>query len=136
MYYPVLSAAVTLLREAGRANVYLEGQEHLLSCSAYAESFRTLMEFFSDTDALKRYISPRTERTTILLGDELPEYPMPGFCLMTKRYLAGGGSTGAIALVGSTRMPYREMIPRLEYFALLLGEYMSGKAQGKTQEET
>ena len=136
VYYPVISAAVTLLREAGRANVYLEGQEHLLNCSAYAESFRTLMEFFSDTDALKRYISPKTERTTILLGDELPEYPMPGFCLMTKRYLAGGGLTGAIGIVGSTRMPYREMIPRLEYFALLLGECMSGKAQDEMQEKT
>ena len=48
---------------------------------------------------------------------------------MTKRYLAGGGLTGAIGVVGSTRMPYREMIPRLEYFALMLGESMSGKVQ-------
>ena len=88
-----------------------------------------LMEFFSDTDALKRCISPKTERTTILLGDELPDYPMPGFCIMTKRYVAGGGLTGAIGIVGSTRMPYREMIPRLEYFALMLGESMSGKVQ-------
>ena len=64
-----------------------------------------------------------------LLGDELPEYRMPGFCIMTKRYLAGGGLTGAIGIVGPTRMPYRETIPRLEYFALLLGECMSGRVQ-------
>ena len=31
--------------------------------------------------------SPKSERTTVLLGDELPEYRMPGFCIMTKRYL-------------------------------------------------
>ena len=65
----------------------------------------------------------------MLLGDELPEYRMPGFCIMTKRYLAGGGLTGAIGIVGPTRMPYRETIPRLEYFALLLGECMSGRVQ-------
>ena len=47
---------------------------------------------------------------------------------MYKRYLAGGGATGAIGIVGPSRMPYREMIPRLEYFALLLGECMSGAA--------
>ncbi|MEI3014979.1 MAG: hypothetical protein V8T36_09870 [Ruthenibacterium lactatiformans] len=49
----------------------------------------------------------------MLLGDELPEYRMPGFCIMTKRYLAGGGLTGAIGIVGPTRMPYRETIPGL-----------------------
>ena len=37
--------------------------------------------------------------------------------------------TGAIGIVGPTRMPYRETIPRLEYFALLLGECMSGRVQ-------
>ena len=127
--YPVLSAAVTLLREAGRPNVYLEGQQNLLNYAELADSFRTLMEFFSDTEAVKRYVSPKSERTTVLLGDELPEYRMPGFCIMTKRYLAGGGLTGAIGIVGPTRMPYRETIPRLEYFALLLGECMSGRVQ-------
>ena len=129
VYYPVLSAAVTLLREAGRPNVYLEGQQNLLNYAELADSFRTLMEFFSDTEAVKRYVSPKSERTTVLLGDELPEYRMPGFCIMTKRYLAGGGLTGAIGIVGPTRMPYRETIPRLEYFALLLGECMSGRVQ-------
>ena len=64
----------------------------------------------------------------VLLGDDLPEYAMPGLCIMSKRYLAGGGATGAIGIVGPSRMPYREMIPRLEYFALLLGECMSGAA--------
>ena len=133
VYYPVLSAAVTLLREAGRPNVYLEGQQNLLNYAELADSFRTLMEFFSDTEAVKRYVSPKSERTTVLLGDELPEYRMPGFCIMTKRYLAGGGLTGAIGIVGPTRMPYRETIPRLEYFALLLGECMSGRVQEEEQ---
>lgn len=129
IFYPVISAAYTLLKEAGRPNVYLEGQQNLLSYSSQEEELRTLMEFFSDEEAVKQYISPKTERTTVLLGDDLPEYPMPGYCIISKRYLAGGGLTGAIGIVGPTRMPYREMIPRLEYFALLLGECMSGKGE-------
>lgn len=131
-YDPVVSAAVTLLREAGRANVYLERQEFLLGCTGNPVTLRTLMAFLGDTEALKRYVSPRTEHTVILLGDELPDYPMPGVCLMTKRYHAGGGLTGAMGIVGSIRMPYREMMPRLEYFARLLGECMSGTSQEET----
>ena len=42
VYYPVLSAAVTLLREAGRPNVYLEGQQNLLNYAELADSFRTI----------------------------------------------------------------------------------------------
>ena len=128
VFYPVLSAAYKLLKEAGRASVYLEGQENLLNYPEAERSFRTLLEFFADDAAVKRCISPKTERTTVLLGDDLPEYAMPGLCIMSKRYLAGGGATGAIGIVGPSRMPYREMIPRLEYFALLLGECMSGAA--------
>jgi heat-inducible transcriptional repressor len=127
VFYPVISAAYTLLKEAGRPNVYLEGQHNLLSYINGEESLRALMEFFSDEEAVKACISPKSERTTILLGDDLPGYPMPGYCVMSKRYLAGGGLTGAIGIVGPVRMPYREMIPRLEYFALMLGQCMSGK---------
>ena len=127
--YPVLSAAVTLLREGGRPRVFLEGQQNLLGFRELENSFYNLMALFGNPEAVKQYISPKTDRTTVLLGDDLPDYPMPGFCIMSKRYLAGGGRTGAIGIVGPTRMPYREMMPRLEYFASLLGACMSGRAQ-------
>lgn len=126
--YPVISAAYKLLQEAGKARVFLEGEENFLrfTVPGAERSFRTLMEFFANPEAVRRTISPRTDRAAILLGDELEDYPLPGFCIMSKRYVAGGGLTGAIALVGPVRMPYGEMIPRLEYFALLLGQCMSG----------
>ena len=50
-------------------------------------------------------------------------------CIVSKRYLAGGGLTGAVALVGSNRMAYHHLIPILEYFATKLGQSMSGKKQ-------
>lgn len=127
VYHPVAEAAVTLLREAGRASVFLEGQENLPDCTGDVHTLRTMMAFFADTDALRRCLGAKTDRTAVVLGEELAEYPMPGVCFMTRRYVAGGGLTGLIGLVGSTRMPYREMVPRLEYFALLLGETMSGQ---------
>lgn len=127
VFYPVVSAAYTLLKEAGRPNIYVEGQRNFLNYAQSEESFRALLEFFGDNEAVQRCISPRSDRVTVLLGDDLEDYPMPGLCVLSKRYLAGGGLTGAIAIVGPTRMPYHQMIPRLEYFALLLGECMSGK---------
>ena len=37
----------------------------------------------------------------------------PGACIVSKRYLAGGGLTGAVALIGSTRMEYRRLLEQL-----------------------
>ena len=124
--YPVLSAAYTLLKEAGRPNVYLEGEQNFLNYAGTEQNIKTLLEFFADTEAVKQAVSPKTDRTTVLLGEDLEDHPMPGLCIVSKRYVAGGGATGAIGIVGPIRMPYQKIIPRLEYFSLLLGQCMSG----------
>ncbi|MEG2930861.1 MAG: heat-inducible transcriptional repressor HrcA [Ruthenibacterium sp.] len=126
---PVVSAAYKLLCEGGRPSVYLEGQQNLLRYRELEGSFRNLMALLGDEDALRSYINQDTPHTVILLGDDLPDYPMPGYCIMSKQYVAGGGRTGAIVIVGPARMPFRELVPRLEYFAQLLGEGMSGKKE-------
>jgi len=87
-----------------------------------------VMELFADQERAGRLITPRTGRTTVLLGEDL-QRPMPGLCVMSKRYLAGGGLTGAIALLGPARMPFEQLIPILDHFALKLGECMTGQAQ-------
>ena len=63
---------------------------------------------------------------------------MPNLCVVCKRYLAGGGLTGSMALIGSSRMDFRRLIPILDYFAARLGQSMSGKRQEGTNmsEET
>ena len=57
---------------------------------------------------------------------------MPGLCIVSKRYLAGGGLRGTVAVIGSNRMPYRRLIPILEYFAAQLGQSMTGNKQEDT----
>ena len=54
---------------------------------------------------------------------------MPGLCIMSSRYLAGGGLTGNLAIIGTNRMPFEQLMPRLEYFARKLGQCMSGRTQ-------
>lgn len=124
--FPVVNAAAALLRDAARPRAYLEGQQYLLGWPGASEHLAELLRIFSDGEAAGRLIAPPTNRTSVLLGEDLPK-PMPGLCIMSKRYLAGGGLTGTIAIIGPARMPFSELMPRLEYFALRLGENMSGK---------
>lgn len=123
---PIVKAAYQLLREAGRASVFLEGQQNLLRFPEVRGSVQTLLELFADEAAVRRSVVPRGDKITVRLGEDLPEYPMPGMCVITKPYIAGGGSRGTLNMVGPTRLNFTKVIPQLEYFALLLGQAMSG----------
>ena len=65
---------------------------------------------------------------TATLGCDL-DPAMPGACIVSKRYLAGGGLTGSVALIGSTRMEYERLLPILDYFAARMGQSMAGQGQ-------
>ena len=92
------------------------------------QNLGTLLEVFSDNRAATELLQPEGGRITAKLGEDLdPE--MPGLCIVCKRYLAGGGLTGTMAVIGSSRMPFRKLIPILDYFTGKLGQSMSGKRQ-------
>lgn len=124
--WPVLSAGLTLLSEAGRPSVYFEGHKYLLQWPELEPGLRTLLEFVCDRERVEQLLGEAEGRTMVLFGDEMPEKPIPGLCLVSRQYLAGGGLSGAIAVIGPARMRYRDVIPQLEYFSDLLGRGMSG----------
>ena len=126
--FPVIRAAAALVRDAARPNATLEGTQYLLEWPDFSGYLAELLQIFRDGEAAGRLIAPPTNRTSVLLGEDMP-HPMPGLCIMSKRYLAGGGLTGSIAIIGPARMPFSKLMPRLEHYALRLGENMSGKPQ-------
>lgn len=128
---PIINAAITLLKEAGRSSTHLAGYQYLLGWPELNESLPRIMELFADSERTQRLIIPRTNHVTVHLGEDL-QNPLPGLAIMSKRYLAGGGLTGAIAVVGPERMPYHKLISKLDYFALLLGQTMSGNKEDAT----
>jgi heat-inducible transcriptional repressor len=125
--WPIFSAALTLLEEAGQHNLYFEGQQHLLYWPELEGSFRAIMDLVSEPARIEAILHPRSGHTTIIFGDEL-EPPVPGLCLISRQYLAGGGLAGSLTVAGPARIRNREVIPKLEYFSELLGKGLSGTA--------
>ena len=78
------------------------------------------LDLLNRPEELQQLISPRGDRVMVLMGDDMPGYRMPGVAIAARRYLAGGGLTGAVALMGPARMEYTRVIPTLEYFAAKL----------------
>lgn len=123
---PVVMAAEALVRTAPQA--FLEGAQYLAKMPDVRGNLGTLLEIFSDKQAARALIAPDGGKVTAILGSDL-EPSMPDTCIVSKRYLAGGGLTGSVAIIGSTRMNYQRLIPVLNYFALKLGQSMSGQRQ-------
>lgn len=126
--YPVLNAAAALLRDSAKARTYLEGPQHLSHWPEVAQHLPNVLELFGNQEVAGCLITPPTDRTSVLMGEDITP-GMPGICFVSKRYLAGGGLVGALAILGPIRMPFEELIPVLDYFALKLGGYMTGQTQ-------
>lgn len=124
--WPVVAAAVRLLQGAGRGKVFVEGEQNLLSWPEIEPNLHGCLDLLNRHDELQRLVVPKTDRPMVLLGDDMPGYRMPGVAIVARRYLAGGGLTGAIALMGPSRMNYDKVIPTLEYFAAKLCQAMTG----------
>lgn len=121
---PVVMAAQALVTTGSQA--YLEGAQYLAKMPEVRQNLGALLEIFSDNESASELIRPEGGKITATLGSDL-EPPMPGACIVSKRYLAGGGLTGSVALIGSTRMEYQRLLPILDYFAAKLGQSMAGQ---------
>ena len=80
----------------------LEGAQYLAKMADVRQNLGTLLEIFSDNEAATELIRPEGNKITATLGCDL-DPAMPGACIVSKRYLAGGGLTGSVALIGCCR---------------------------------
>ena len=124
--WPVVTAALRLLAGAGRGKVFVGGEQNLLSYPEMEPNLHGCLDLLNRHDELDRLIAPKNDRPMVLLGDDMPGYRMPGVAIVARQYLAGGGLTGAIALMGPSRMNYEKVIPTLDYFAAKLCQALTG----------
>lgn len=125
---PVVFAAEALVRT--RPQFYLEGVQYLAKMPDVRTNLGAAGSF-SDNEAARALIEPGSGKVTATLGEDI-EPAMPNLCIVSKRYLAGGGLYGTVAVIGSNRMEYEHLIPVLNYFAIKLGQSMSGKKEEQT----
>ena len=130
---PVISAAAAILQDSVKPHVFLGGEQYLLDWPQLDGKVGDILTLLNDEEQAAALIAPPTDRSeSVLLGEDL-EPQIPGLCIVSDRYLVGGGLWGSVALIGPTRMPFQKLMPLLHYFADQLGEGMSGKRKDTPQ---
>lgn len=122
---PLFTGAVRLLGDMGSSRLYIEGQERLLDYPELDTSLRGIISLFGAHKDMEALITRGNADTQCLFGTEIPGYYLPGLCLLSAKYAAGGGMTGAVALAGPARMDYLKLIPLMKYFTGMLSRAVS-----------
>jgi heat-inducible transcriptional repressor len=123
---PVIRAAAGILQDSALPHVFLGGEQYLLQWPELQPYLPTLLAQLNDDERAGAMIVPDSDRTCVFLGEEYTP-ALPGLCIISRRYLVGGGLWGCIALVGPARMPFTRLIPVLEACAGELALGMAGK---------
>ena len=130
---PVVSAAAAILQDSAQPHVFLGGEQYLLNWPQLEGKVGDILTLLNDEEQAAHIIAPPADRSeSVLLGEDL-EPQIPGLCIVSDRYLVGGGLWGTVALIGPTRMPFQKLMPLLHLFADELGEGMSGKRKDTPQ---
>ncbi len=127
----VVDFAVHLLEERARGEVYVTGQNRLLSQPEYQDLGKA-QEILSALDeetisGLPAKLNPDSTMQ-ILVGPEHVAQELKDTSVVMTRFDIGDGMQGMIGVVGPQRMDYAQITARLSYFAEGLGR-MFGKSE-------
>ncbi len=115
--------------QLGYEPAYLEGLRNVLRQPEFAQR-EAMLELL---DALDEYSLPRLipfhwaapGRVAVIIGHENPQDAMRQCSLVVGRYGQPGGLTGALGILGPTRLPYPRATSMVRYVGSLLDELVS-----------
>lgn len=123
---PLIVALLDLAQLTEQTQLLLEGQSNLLNYSDYSNAYE-LMEFLRRGEPLTALFSGhKTESgANVLIGKENLYRELQDSSLIYSYYSVGGKDSGALGLIGPTRIDYARLIPSLKYLTEIVGNIMS-----------
>ncbi len=124
----LLATVADLAEMASQAEIRLDGKSNLLGYKEYSENLPSLLKFLGDDEPLNMLISsgetagPGIE---VRIGSENRFSELANSTTIISRYQIGDGATGAIGIIGPTRMNYSKLIPRIQYLTDIISKVLS-----------
>ncbi|MDD6727792.1 MAG: heat-inducible transcriptional repressor HrcA [Eubacteriales bacterium] len=115
---PVLTSLCSLCEEASQSKLTLEGETNLLSHTELGSDVYRLLSFLTEKQQLIQPIKEFTDGSTpraLFIGDENPLYEMKNTTTAIGKYTYGNNQKAAIGIVGSMRIDYKTILPKINY---------------------
>lgn len=124
---PAMEAILESAQEILGASINLDGQNNLLFIPSFnIDEVRKIMEFLDHRDEIMKLIlQNKFTNRCVLIGLESERPELSDSSIIISRYAIGGKNSGAIAIIGPTRMNYKKAITNLEYLTKTVGKILS-----------
>ncbi|MBQ5824960.1 MAG: heat-inducible transcription repressor HrcA, partial [Clostridia bacterium] len=122
---PFFVTLADLAEEALKSDVLLEGQSNLFNYRELGGNIIELMEFLRKGDPIAKLISAGTGDVDVRIGTENEYKQLANSSVIISRYSINGERSGALGIIGPTRLDYAKMIPYMQFISGLVGEILT-----------
>ena len=127
MSTPLVTIA-DLVGEASQTSVRLDGQSNLLDYKDLGDNPAELLNFLHRGEPLNMLVEASSSSDTdieVRIGSENRYKELANSTTIISKYKIGDGATGAIGIIGPTRMNYSKIIPGLKYLSDVVSQILS-----------
>lgn len=124
----LLVTIADLAEMASQAEIRLEGKSNLLGYKEYSDNLPDLLKFLGDAEPLNMLVSSKETAEPgieVRIGSENRFSELANSTTIISRYRIGDGATGAIGIIGPTRMNYSKLIPSIQYLSDIVSKVLS-----------
>lgn len=124
LMFPVVNAFMDAVHDALEIQIKTAGETNLLTVSELKPTdVLNILKFLRDKNSIIKVLMSRERGINVMIGDEEVYNGLGMASIITSRYSVGGRS-GAIAVIGPTRMDYRNLISKIRYIASSVGNWL------------
>lgn len=132
---PLLVTIADLVEAASISEINLSGQSNLLGYKEYNETAGQLLDFLHREEPLNMLVSSSADTDSdieIRIGSENRYKELENSSMIISKYKIGENATGAIGIIGPTRMNYSKLIPSIKYLTDIISKVLSDVYEEET----
>lgn len=119
---PFVSTLSELASEATKTVVMLGGQSNILRYgSEYGSAAYEILDFLRRGEPVSKLLADAKDGVGVTIGGENKFKQLENSSVITAHYTVDGDQSGAIGIIGPTRIDYASLIPSVRYLTDLVG---------------
>ncbi|MDO5448147.1 MAG: heat-inducible transcriptional repressor HrcA [Clostridia bacterium] len=134
---PLLVTIADLVEAASVSEVNLAGQSNLLGYKEYDDNAGQLLDFLHREEPLNMLVSSgdMDSDIEIRIGSENRYKELENSSMIISKYKIGENATGAIGIIGPTRMNYQKLVPSIKYLSEIISKVLSDVYEEETSSD-
>ena len=122
---PFLCAISDLCGAVKTTEIHLKGQNNILNHTELSEDAFRLMDFMHRGTPLESIINSQKKSLSVSIGTENPYRELRNSTTIFSKYSVGERDSGAIGIIGPTRLDYARLISTIRYLAGVIGTMLT-----------